>query len=136
MQILPRCVPLVIIAAVLFGACGDSGTPPLAYDVVERDSVSLAAMGQVVYRVAAEVDEVPGEEALRETALAVWEREAERGADWEEVVVMVYLPGMEAEGEPYMTAFVGGDGVHDFVLNAGALAGTPWANAPAADSLE
>lgn len=107
--------------------------PSLAYEVAERDSVSLAAMSQLVYRIVVEADAVPGEEALRATATSVWE--AEGGIDWEEAAVMVYLPGMDVRGEPYATVFVGADGVRDLALNPNALAGTPWADAPAPDSL-
>ena len=128
------------LLAGLLCACGDVGPPPLAYEVAERDSVSLAAMGQLVYKLALEADAVPSEEALRATATAVWE--AEEGAGWEEVAVMMYPPGTDpassagqaVQGEPYATVFVGAEGVRESALNPDALAGTRWADAPA-DSL-
>ena len=133
-------LPLCVLLAALLGACGEAGPAPLAYEVAERDSLSLAAMDQLVYKIAVEADSTPGEEALRATAASVWERE--RGADWEEVAVLMYPPradtasgaGQDVRGEPYATAFVGTDGVRELALNPDALAGTPWA-AAAPDSL-
>ena len=49
---------------------------------------------------------------------------------------MVYLPGMDVQGEPYATVFVGEDGVREFVLNPEALAGTRWDEAASPDSLQ
>ena len=62
--------------------------------------------------------------------------DAAGSGDWDEVDVMVYLPGMDVHGEPYATVFVGEDGVREFVLNPDALAGTRWDSTAAPDSLQ
>ena len=135
-----RCPPLRRLLAafaltLMLSACSDTpDVQPLAYDVALRDSVSLASMNQILYKITAETDAVPGEDVLRETALSV--RDAAGSGDWDEVDVMVYLPGMDVQGEPYATVFVGEDGVREFVLNPDALAGTRWDEAAAPDSLQ
>ena len=130
----PRLLLAVLASALILGACSDTpDVQPLAYDVAVRDSISLASMNQILYKIAAEADAVPGEDVLRETALSVWD--AAGSGDWDEVDVMVYLPGMDVQGEPYATVFVGEDGVREFVLNPDALAGTPWDSTAAPDSL-
>ncbi|MGI9174377.1 MAG: hypothetical protein ACR2GR_03535 [Rhodothermales bacterium] len=131
----PRRLLAVLVLGVVLSSCSDApDVPPLAYDVAVRDSTSLASMNQLLYKITPQTDVVPGEDVLRETALSVWD--AAGSGDWDEVDVMVYLPGMDVQGEPYATVFVGEDGVSEFVLNPDALTGTRWDEAVAPDSLQ
>jgi hypothetical protein len=81
----------------------DVGGPagPIPHRVVARQDVSYRGAQRMAYRVVLDVQEIPSEPAMCETAKAIWKNGNTR---WDEFTVWLYLPDMNTRSLAYVTA--------------------------------
>jgi len=77
----------------------------------------------MVYRVAVDVEELPNEQVLQETATTIWEQS---GTSYAEFTVFMYLPGMDTGGVAYAVGSFNQWGLSEFRLQEYGALGTKW----------
>jgi hypothetical protein len=97
--------------------------PILTYSVINREKISSSGSSKMVYRIVFDVEEIPSQEGMRETAESVWNN---GNAKWEEFTVFGDLPGMDVGSAAYAVAKVRQTGMTDFRIQSFALPGTKW----------
>lgn len=95
-------------------------TPILTYSVINREKISSSGSSKMVYRIVFDVEEIPSQESMRETAESVW---TNGNTKWEEFTVFGYLPGMDVGSAAYAVAKVRQTGMTDFRIQSFALPG-------------
>ena len=70
-----------------------------------------------------DVDSLPSDEEMRNTATSIWEN---GNKDWKEFSVSLYLSDMNAESTEYAIGNFNKDGLLSFFKYKGALSGTKW----------
>lgn len=95
--------------------------PILTYSVIKREKISSSGNSKMVYRITFDVEEIPSQESMRETAESVWNN---GNTKWEEFTVFGYLPGMDVGSAAYAVAEFRPTGMTDFRIQSFALPGT------------
>ncbi|MDA2928062.1 hypothetical protein MYX78_12680 [Acidobacteria bacterium AH-259-G07] len=104
-----------------------SQEPPLQYRVVAREDVSYAGTPRMVYRIVFDVDQIPGEESIRQTSISIW-NDGKTG--WKEFTIFGYLPEMETRSLAYSVAEFAQEGLKEFRIQDTSLLGTKWYTEP------
>ncbi len=97
--------------------------PILTYSVIKREKISSGGSSKMVYRIILDVEEIPSQESMRETAESVWNN---GNTKWEEFTVFGYLPGMDMGSAAYAVAKFRQTGMTDFRIQSFAFPGTKW----------
>jgi len=105
--------------------------PPLTYTVVAREDISYADTPRMVYRVVFGIDQIPGEEDIRQTSIRIWN---DGNTHWKEFTVFGYLPEMETQSLAYSVAEFTPSGLKELGLQDTSLLGTKWYTEPDKDS--
>ncbi len=98
--------------------------PP--FRILERRDVSYPGTRRMTFRVELDVQEVPSERDMCDTARAIWQNGNTR---WDEFTVWLYLPGMNTHSLAYVTAEFRPWGLISFIALPGALYLSDWRDA-------
>jgi len=98
----------------------------LPFRIVARDDISYPGTQRMTFRVELDVQEIPSEPDMCDTALAIWQN---GNTQWDEFTVWLYLPGMDTGGFAYVTAEFRPSGLLEFTVLPEALYFTDWENA-------
>ena len=114
---------LVLIMAMLLVSCGGENKEILKYSVEEKQDVSYLNTPRMVYRIILDVDKLPSDKEMEETAIAIWEK---GNKNWEEFTVFIYLPEMDIHSLAYGVGEFRQNGLLEFKKNKYALIETKW----------
>ena len=114
---------LVLIIAMLSVGCGGENKEVLKYNVEEKEDVSYLNTPRMVYRIVLNVDKIPSDKEMEETAIAIWEK---GNKNWEEFTVFIYLPEMDIHSLAYGVGEFRQNGLLEFKKNKYALIETKW----------
>ena len=116
----------VFLFSLIFCSCHlNSGRKPeiLKYQIAKRQDISFMNIPRMVYRIMLEVDSLPTETKMRNTANYLW---GNGNKNWKEFTVFIYLPYMNTESTAYAVGEFNNDGLVSFTKNEDALYETKW----------
>lgn len=96
---------------------------PFPLSIVSTEDVSYPGATRSVSRVALDVEQIPTEQQLRSSAVAVW---SDHGRDVDEFSVFLYLPEMSHQGLAYAVGTFTRDGISSLEVQEASLHGHPW----------
>lgn len=95
----------------------------LKYQIAKTQDISFMKIPKMVYRIMLDVDTIPKDIEMRNTATYLWEH---GNKNLEEFTVFLYLPYMSIESTAYRVAVFNKDGLVRYNKNDDALFGTKW----------
>lgn len=113
----------LIVVTMLLVSCGGENKEILKYNIAEKEDVSYLNTPRMVYRIILDVDKLPSDKEMKETAIAIWEK---GNKNWEEFTVFIYLPEMDIHFLAYGVGEFRQNGLLEFKKNKYALIETKW----------
>ncbi|MCX6233245.1 MAG: hypothetical protein NT175_00770 [Bacteroidetes bacterium] len=95
----------------------------LKYRITEKQDISYLNNQRMVYRIILDVDSLPTDKEMRNTAIYIWEN---GNKNWKEFTAFLYLPEMNTGLTAYGVGEFNEDRLIKFVKNENALFGTKW----------
>jgi len=95
----------------------------LKYRITEKQDISYLNNQRMVYRIILDVDSLPTDKEMRNTAIYIWEN---GNKNWKEFTAFLYLPEMNTGLTAYGVGEFNEDGLIKFEKNENALFGTKW----------
>lgn len=95
----------------------------LKYQIAKTQDISFMNIPKMVYRIMLDVDTIPKDIEMRNTATYLWQN---GNRNWDEFTVFLYLPYMNTESPAFGVAEFNKDGLVTFTKNEDALYGTKW----------
>lgn len=116
---------IVLINLILISCQSNSEQKPeiLKYQIAKTQDISFMNTPRMVYRIMLDVDTIPTNTEMRNTASYLWEN---GNRNWEEFTVFLYLPYMSTESIAYGVGEFNKNGLVTFTKNEDALYGTKW----------
>jgi len=105
----------------------------LKFTITEKQDISYLNNPRMVYRIILEVDSLPSDKEMRNTAIYIWENE---NKNWKEFTAFLYLPEMNTGFTAYGIGEFNEDGLIKFLKNENALSGTKWEIKEAKEAVE
>jgi len=90
----------------------------LKYTISEQQDISFLNTPKMVYRIILNVDSIPSEIDMKNTAISIWEN---GNKDWEEFTTFFYLPEMDTDMMAYGVGEFTPNGLVKFEKNEAAL---------------
>ena len=120
---------IVLISLILISCKTDSNSKQkseiLKYQIAMAQDISIMNNPRMVYRIMLDVDTIPTNIEMRNTASYLWEN---GNKNWKEFTVFLYLPYMSIESTAYAFGEFNTNGLVTFTTNEAALYGTKWEN--------
>ena len=113
----------LLVVTMLLASCGGENKEILKYSIVEKEDTSYLNTPRMVYRIILDVDKLPSDKEMEETAIAIWEK---GNKNWEEFTVFIYLPEMDIHSLAYGIGEFNQNGLTEFKKNEYALIETKW----------
>lgn len=116
----------VFLISLIFYSChSNSERKPeiLKYQIAKQQDISFMNIPKMVYRIMLDVDTIPKDIEMRNTATYLWQN---GNRNWDEFTVFLYLPYMNTESPAFGVAEFNKDGLVTFTKNEDALYGTKW----------
>ena len=115
-----------LISLIFYGCQSNSQQKPkiLKYQIAMQQDISFMNIPKMVYRIMLNVDSIPKDIEMRNTATFLWQN---GNRNWEEFTVFIYLPYMNTESPAFGVAEFNKEGLVMFTKNEVALFGTKWA---------
>lgn len=95
----------------------------LKYKISEKQDVSYLNTPRMVYRIILDINSLPTEEEMKNTAINIWEN---GNKNWKEFTVFIYLPEMNTGLTAYGVGEFNNNGLVSFDKNEYSLYGTKW----------
>lgn len=95
----------------------------LNYNIVEKEDVSYSNTPRMVYRIVLDVDSIPSDEAMRNTAISIWEN---GNKQWSEFTTFFYLPETDTKSIAFGVGEFNKNGIVRFNKNEFSLSETKW----------
>jgi len=95
----------------------------LKYKISEKQDISYLNTPRMVYRIILDVNSLPTEEEMKNTAINIWEN---GNKSWKEFTVFIYLPEMNTGLTAYGVGEFNNNGLVSFDKNEYSLYGTKW----------
>ena len=112
-----------LVVTMLLASCSGENKDILKYSIVEKEDTSYLNTPRMVYRIILDVDRLPLDKEMEETAIAIWEK---GNKNWEEFTVFIYLPEMDIHSLAYGVGEFRQNGLLEFKKNKYALIETKW----------
>lgn len=115
----------ILISLTVFSCQSNSEKKPeiLRFEISEKQDISYLNNPRMVYRIILNIDSLPTEIEMRETAYSIWKNEKK---NWKEFTVFLYLPEMNTGLTAYGNAEFNENGLVEFNINKNALFDTKW----------
>ncbi len=113
----------LLVVTMLLVSCGGENKEILEYSITEKQDVSYLNTPRMIYRIILDVDKLPSDKEMEETAIAIWEK---GNKNWEEFTVFIYLPEMDTKLLAYGVGEFSQTGLTEFKKNEYALIETKW----------
>lgn len=117
---------LIILIGLIFTGCAsksDKKAEILNYTISEKQDISYINTPRMVYRIVLDIDSIPAEENMRNTAISIWE---DGNKNWKEFSTFFYLPEMNTGLMAYGIGEFNQAGLVEFKTDENALYGTKW----------
>ena len=95
----------------------------LNYTLSKKQNISYLNTPRMVYRIILNVDTIPTEIDMKNTAISIWEN---GNKNWNEFTTFFYLPGMNTEMMAFGIGEFNQNGLVKFEKNKNSLYGTKW----------
>jgi len=103
----------------------DKNSEILEFQITDKQYRSDSINQKMVYRVILDVDSLPTNKAMKNTAIYIWES---GNKNWDEFTTFLYLPNMNTESFAYGVGKFNQTGLIKFKKYKDALDGTKWKN--------
>ncbi len=115
----------ILISLLLIGCQSNSEKKSeiLKFKITEKQDISYLNNPRMVNRIILDVDSLPTEQEMKNTATYVWEN---GNKNWKEFTVFIYLPEMNTGLSAYGIAEYSENGLVKFYINENALYDTKW----------
>jgi len=115
----------IILISLVFTSCVSKTeeTKILNYTVAEKEDISYLNTPRMTYRIILNVDSIPKETDMKNTAINIWEN---GNKDWEEFTTFLYLPEMNTGMMAFGIGEFNPNGLVKFEKNEASLYGTKW----------
>ena len=114
---------LLLIGLFVVGCQSNTKQNHLPYNITEQEDISYLDNPRMVYRVILDVDTIPTEIDIINTATYIYEQENKK---WKEFTVFIYLPEMNTGSVSYGIGEFNKAGLVNFRINENSLNGTKW----------
>jgi len=101
----------------------DKKSRTLKFKIAEKQDISYSNTPRMVYRIILDVNSIPTEEEMKNTAIAIWE---DGNKTWKEFTVFMYLPEMNTDLTAFGMAEFSDKAFVEFEKYEYALYGTKW----------
>ena len=121
-----RNIIKVILIGLFFTSCAsntENKSKILNYTVSEKQNISYLNTPRMVYRIILNVDSIPTENDMKNTAISIWEN---GNKNWKEFTTFLYLPEMNTGMMAFGIGEFNRDGIVKFEKNEISLYGTKW----------
>ena len=114
---------LLLIGLFIIGCESNTKQNHLPYVIVEQEDISYLDNQRMTSRVILDVDTIPSEIEIINTATYIYEQENKK---WKGYTVFIYLPEMNTGFSSYGIGEFNKDGLVNFRINKKSLKGTTW----------
>ena len=114
---------LLLIGLFIIGCESNTKQNHLPYVIVEQEDISYLDNPRITSRVILDVDTIPSEIEIINTATYIYEQENKK---WKGYTVFIYLPEMNTGFASYGIGEFNKDGLVNFRINKNSLKGTTW----------
>ena len=121
-----RNIIKVILISLIFTSCvsnTERNPKILNYTISEKQDISYLNTPRMVYRIILNVDSIPTEKDMRNTAISIWEN---GNKNWKEFTTFLYLPEMNTEMMAFGIGEFNQNGLVKFEKNEISLYWTKW----------
>lgn len=105
----------------------------LPYQVIVKKDISYIGKSRMVYRVLLNVESIPIESIIRNTAYKIWESSQKK---YDLLTIFMYLPKMDYNDVAYVVAEFDNSSIVKFEIQDYALSGTIWSKEEAEQKIE
>lgn len=116
----------VILISLIFTSCvsnSEKKSEILNYTISEKQDISYLNTPRMVYRIILNVDSIPTEKDMKNTAISIWEN---GNKNWKEFTAFLYLPEMNTGMMAFGIGEFNQNGLVKFEKNEISLYGTKW----------